>query len=476
MKKTKLICTIGPACIDDDILKLLIKEGMNVARVNLSHSTHEFAEEVVNKIRRLNEELNVNIGILFDTRGPEIRVGKFKGDMIELKEGDKVVLTPDKADGTKGKINISYRKLSYDLDIESVILLDEGNIELIVTGIKNADITCKVVRGGILKNNRTLNVPDALLSIDFLSNIDKEDILFASKLNVDYVALSFVRNANDILDVNDLFIGERNEHTQIITKIENRSAIDDLENIIKVSDGIMVARGDLGVEIPLEKLPSIQKKIIKETRKKNKICIVSTEMLSSMENKIRPTRAEVSDVSNSVIDGVDAVMLSGETAVGIYPVESVKMMSNIIRETELSLDYHKFLEEKYTDKTADSTLVLAYAAADAANMLKVRAIVVSSVTGVTARKVSIFRPYSPVIVTTPYKDVATSLSLNWGVTPCVVSESNSIDDIIETAKVEVRNVMDVKEEDKIIITGGFPVKNSRSTNFIKIEEMGSEKI
>jgi len=471
MKKTKLICTIGPSCIDDEILKSMIDEGMDVARVNLSHSNHEFAEDVVNKIRNLNDELNKNIGILFDTRGPEIRVGKFKDDRLELKEGDKVILTPSKADGTKGKINISQRNLSYDLDIDTKILLDEGNIELIVTGIKNTDITCKVVRGGILKNNRTLNVPEVELNIDFLSSDDKDDILFASKLNVDYVALSFVRSANDILDVNDLFIGERNEHTQIITKIENKSAIDDLENIIKVSDGIMVARGDLGVQMPLEKLPTIQKKIIKETRKKNKICIVSTEMLSTMENKIRPTRAEVSDVSNSVIDGVDAVMLSAETAVGMYPVEAVKMMTNIIKETEDSLDYHKFLEEKYTEKTADSTLVLAYAAADAANMLKTRAIVVSSISGVTARKVSIFKPYSPIIVTTPYKEVATSLSLNWGVIPIVVEEVNTTDEIIETAKNEVRKLMDIKEDDKIIITGGLPLKNIRSTNFIKIEEM-----
>lgn len=471
MKKTKLICTIGPSCMEDDILISMIKEGMDVARVNLSHSTHEFAEDVVNKIRMLNEKLNTNVGILFDTRGPEVRVGKFKDDMIELKEGEKVILTPSKADGTRGKINITQRNLSYDLDIDTKILLDEGTIELIVTGIKNTDITCKVIRGGILKNDRTLNVPDVELSVDFLSSSDKDDILFASKLNVDYVALSFVRNANDILDVNDLFIGERNEHTQIITKIENRSAIDDIENIIKVSDGIMVARGDLGVEMPLEKLPTIQKRIIKETRKKNKICIVSTEMLSSMENKIRPTRAEVSDVSNSVIDGVDAVMLSGETAIGMYPIESVKMMSNIIKETEESLDYHRFLEEKYTDKTADSTLVLAYAAADAANMLKTRAIVVSSISGVTARKVSIFRPYSPIIVTTPYKFVATSLSLNWGVVPVVVDEVNTTDEVIQTAKTEVRKLMDIEENDKIIITGGLPLKNSRSTNFIKIEEM-----
>lgn len=471
MKKTKLICTMGPACMDEEILKQMIYNGMDVARVNLSHSSHEFAKDVVLKIRKLNKELKTNVGIIFDTKGPEIRVGTFKNDFIELKENDVVVLTPDKADGTKGRINISQRKLSLDLDIDSIILLDEGNIELTVTGIKNADITCKVLRGGILKNNKTLNVPNEELNIDFLSMADKEDILFASKLNVDYIALSFIRNANDILDVNDMLIGERNEHTQIISKIETRNAIDDLENIIKVSDGVMVARGDLGVEIPLEKLPSTQKYIISETRKKNKICIVSTEMLSSMENKVRPTRAEVSDVSNAVIDGVDAVMLSGETAIGMYPVESVVMMNKIIEETEAGLDYHKFLQEKYMEKNNDATTVLAYAAVDAGNMLKAKALVVSTMSGYTARKVSNYRPLSPIIVTTPYEDVAVSLSLNWGVIPVVVDKVDSTDSIIENAKKEVRKRIEIEKEDKIIVTGGFPIKSSRSTNFIKIEEM-----
>ena len=471
MKKTKLICTIGPASMDEEILREMINSGMNVARVNLSHSSHEDAALIVKKIRKLNKELGTNVGILFDTKGPEIRVGTFKNDFIELFDGDIVVLTPDKANGDNGRINISERKLSLDLDIDSVILLDEGNIELIVTGIKNADITCSVVRGGILKNNRTLNVPDVELNIDFLSNTDKEDILFASELNVEFLALSFIRSANDILDVNDMLIGERNEHTQIISKIENQSAIDDLENIIKVSDGIMVARGDLGVEISLEKLPCMQKKIIKEARKRNKICIVSTEMLSSMENKIRPTRAEVSDVSNAVIDGVDAVMLSGETAIGMYPVNSVEMMSKIIIETENAINYDELLIEKRNEKNIDGTTVLAYAAVDAANMLNAKAIVVSTMGGYTARKVSSYRPECPIIVTTPHKDVALSLSLNWGITSVQVNKFSNTDEIIDTSKEEVRRIMNVEEGDKIIITGGFPIKKTRNTNFIKIEEI-----
>lgn len=467
MNKTKLICTIEPSIVDENFLREMVKEGMDVLRIDLSHTSHEQAYLAVEKLRKINRELNANVGIMFDTRGPEVRVCNLKEDII-LKEGEKIILTPSKVDGSKGKICISFKRLSYNLDIDSVILLDEGRIELIVIGIKNTDITCRVVRGGVLSNNKKLNVPNVELNIDFLSSDDKEDILFASKLNVEFVSLSFVRNANDILDVNDIFIGERNEHTQIITKIENQSAIDDLENIIKVSDGIMISRCNLCGEIPIEKLPCIQKRIIKETRKRNKICIVSTEMFMSVENDIRPTTIEVSDVSNSVIDGVDAIVLNCENA---YRIQSIKMIEKIIKETEEELDYHKFLEEKYIDKANDATQVLAYAACESANMLKTKAIIVSSISGITARKVSAYRPYSPIIVTTPYKDVALSLSLNWGIRPVIVDEVNTTDELIECAKEVASKVMSIQKDDKIVITGGFPLKTSRSTNFIKIEEI-----
>ena len=470
MKKTKLICTIGPSCIEDGILKEMILNGMDVLRVNLSHSTHEFAEEVVRKIRRLNKELNTNIGILFDTRGPEIRVGTFPNGYIELIEDEEVILTPNKVSGNDNRININQRDLYLSLDIDSVVLIDDGNIELVVIGINNEEIMCRVVHGGILKDNKGLNFPNADLDIDFLSASDKNDILFASQLDVDFIALSFVRSANDILDVNDILIGEKNEHTQIISKIENRSAIDDIESIVKVSDGIMVARGDLGVEISLEKLPCIQKDIAKICREKNKICIVATQMLASMEEKSRPTRAEVSDVANAVIDNVDAVMLSGETAVGKYPIDAVKIMSKIVIETENHIDYDHMLS--YTDeKTVDGTTVLANSTVIAANMLNAKAIVVSTMSGYTARKVSNYRPECPIITTTPNKDTARSLTLNWGVIPVIVDKISSTDEMIETSVEVAKSKMQLNSKDKIIIMGGFPMKKSRSTNFIKIEEI-----
>ena len=350
-------------------------------------------------------------------------------------------------------------------------MLDDGTIKLMVTGIKNTDITCKVIVGGMLKDNKGINIPDTDLDIDFLSVSDKNDILFASKLNADFIALSFIRNANDVLDVNDILIGEKNEHTQIISKIENERAVLDIDNIIKVSDGIMVARGDLGVEIELEKLPYIQKNIVSKVKEKNKICIVATEMLSSMETNIRPTRAEVSDIANAVIDGADSVMLSGETAIGMYPVESVETVYKIINETEKNLDHNKMLLKKIDEKNLDNTSVLAYSTVEAANLLNAKAIVVSTISGYTARRVSGYRPNCPIIVTTPESSTATSLSLNWGVVPIVVKKFGSTDDIIENAKEQVVKMLDIKEGDKIIITGGFPIKKTRSTNFMKIENL-----
>lgn len=470
MKKTKLICTIGPSCMDEEKLKDMILSGMNVARLNLSHCSHDFALKIINKIRNLNKKLGTNVGIMVDTKGPEIKVGTFKDDEMILNDGDTVVLTPNKADGTDGRINISQRKLSLDLDIDTKILLDGGNIELVVTGIENTDITCLVVRGGVLKNNKNINIPKVDLNIEFLSITDKNDILFASSLNVDFISLSFVRNANDVLDVNDMLIGEKNEHTQIISKIECQSALDDLENIIKVSDGIMVARGDLGVEVELEKLPCIQKRIVSQTKRKNKICIVSTQILPSMENNLIPTRAEVMDVANASLDGVDAVMLNTETQIGKYPVEATKMICKIIEETEegtLDIVNNIVCDEK----NYDTTLVLSKAAVDAANMLGAKAIVASTMSGYTARRVSAYRPKCPIIATTPVKGIAESLSLNWGITAVYVSKASSTDEIIEMAKREVCKLMKVDKDDKIVVTGGFPIKKSRSTNFIKIEEM-----
>ena len=463
MKKTKIICT-APESGDYETLKEMQRNGMDVIRVDLSTSSHDFAKDIVSKIRKMNKEENTSVGILFDTKGPHIKVGEFKDGSIELKENAKVLLTPKDVDGVDNKINISEKKLFLSLDIDYEILLGDGNIKLVVTGIKNEDITCKVVNGGILYSNSSLSVPEVDLNVDYLSIVDKKDILFASKLDVDYISLSFVRNANDILDVNDIFIGERNEHIGIISKIENNSALEDLENIIKVSEGIMFSRDSFSSEI--EKLPAIESKIVTESRKKNKLCIISTEMLDSMIDKELPSKIDASEVSYKVVDKVDALLLN-KACNGIHPALCVKVMSKIIEETEKNMEYNI---TKDSEKM-DTTTALSYAAVSMANMMDIKAIVTSSISGYTARKVSNFRPRCITIVTTPDKEVAQSLSLNWGVIPVVTERASSMDDIIDTAKKSSKKILNLEKGNKIIVTGGFPLKRVRGTNFIKIEEI-----
>ncbi len=465
MKKTKIICT-APISGEYKVLKDMVQNGMDVIRVDLSMSTHEYAKDIVSKIRKINKELNSCVGILFDTKGPGIKVGKFKDGFIKLEEGSKVLLTPSNVDGTNNKINISERNLYLSLDIDDEIVL-EDNIRLVVTGIKNTDITCKVVKGGILNNNGSLNVPEVELNVDYLSIVDKNDILFASSLNVDFISLSFVRSANDILDVNDILIGERNEHISIISKIENQSAIDDLDNIIKVSDGVMFSRDKFSSN--LEKLPSVEKKVINASIAKNKLCIISSEMLLSMKDGDSPSKLDISEISYRVLDMVDALVINKATSEGVNPKECVSMMSKILEETEKGIDYKAF--ERNGDKNMDSTSILSYAAVDMADMLDVKAIVASSISGHTARKISGFRPKSIIIVTTPYEEVASSLSLNWGVVPTIVDKAKSIDDIIDSAREKVKHAVEINKGDKIIVAGGFPPKKTRGTNFIKIEEM-----
>lgn len=469
MKNTKIICTIGPETEDVNILKEMIMAGMDVARINLSHSDHDFAQKVIENIRKLNKELGTSVGILMDIKGPKIRISHCHNEYVYLKAGTEIILTT-KYTKNKDKFLINYPEVINDVKTGDKILLDDGLVELLVLDKKTEDVVCEILNEGYIRNNTSVNVPGVDLSIDFLSASDKNDILFASLMDADYISLSFVRNANDVLDVNDMLIGLRNEHVQIIAKIENNSAIKDIDNIIKVSDGIMVARGDLGVEIALEKVPSVQKKIVKKCFDANKICIVATQMLSSMQEKPTPTRAEVSDVANAVIDGADAVMLSGETAIGNYPVKTIETMAKIIVNIEENLDYENILNSKKGEGKQDITSVIAHNVVDSANRIKTAAIIVSTISGYTAQKVSSYRPSCPILTITPDEAVARSLSLNWGIIPIVSPMFNSTDEIVENAiktfkeKIAERNT-------NIIITGGLPMNEESNTNFMKIEEI-----
>ncbi|MDD3048625.1 MAG: pyruvate kinase [Bacilli bacterium] len=470
MKKTKIIATVGPNSNSRETLKAMINAGMNVARFNLSHADHEHTKAIVDLIRELNVEMNTNVGILIDTKGPELRVECYNKEAVKLSKGDQIILTSNKNLQNDGKFFVNHTELNKDLQKDDIMVLGDGTIELKIIEENIDEVVCELLNDGEIRNEMGLNVPGVDLTMDFLSMTDKKDIEFASAIDADFVALSFVRNANDVMDVNDILISLENEHIQIISKIENKQAVENLDNIIKVSDGIMVARGDLGVEIDLEEVPSVQKEIASKSFLANKICIVATQMLSSMQFNPRPTRAEVSDVANAVVDGVDAVMLSEETAVGKYPVETVETMSKIIECIEKNIDYDHLLNSKPLLDTKDITSVIAHNVVDSANRIKAKAIVVSTISGYTAQMVSGFRPICPIVVTTPNKDTARSLSLNYGTVPVLVEMFDSTDKIVANA-VSVVKEMFVLENDKIIITGGFPMATNKSTNFMKIEEI-----
>lgn len=469
MKKTKIIATVGPNTSKKEVMKQMILSGVDVFRINLSHASHAFTQTVVKTIRTLNKELNTSIGILIDTKGPEIRIGEVPNDCVEVKTDDVITLCNE--GDCDSNIHITYRNLHEIIEIDSKILVDDGSVMLNVIDIEGCNIICKVLNDGNIRSHKSVKIKDLDFDIDFLSTDDKNDINFISSLEADFIALSFVKTSNDVLDVNDMLIGLKNEHTQIIAKIENRSSIEDIESIINVSDGIMIARGDLGIELDLEELPSIQKRLVKQAYLKNKICIVATEMLSSMEEKPRPTRAEISDVANAVLDGVDAVMLSGETAIGKYPIETIETTSRIINATEKSIDYDSLLQMHSSTRGEDITSVIAYGVVDAANMLNAKTIVAATLSGYTARKISSFRPSCPILATTPDKKIGTSLSLNWGVIPVIVDMIKSTDEIVKIAVRISKNKFKLEKEDKIVITGGFPLKKTRNTNFMKIEEI-----
>ena len=464
MKKTKIIATVGPATSTKEKIKEMILNGVDVFRINLSHSNHEYSEEIIKTIRELNKELNRNIGILIDSKGPEIRV-KIDSQYININK-DQYITISNKNDSI---LSTTYKNLHKDLKPNEILILDEGSIYLRVIEIKNEEILCKSENDGIIYNNKSLSAPSSNLNIPFLNKNDIEDIRFASKMQADFIALSFVRCADDLLDVNDILISEKDEHMQIIAKIESKCALEDIDNIIKISDGIMIARGDLAIEIELEKVPNIQKRFVKKAQEKNKICIVATEMLASMESKPRPTRAEVSDVANAVFDNVDALTLSGETAVGKYPIETIKMMNKIIIETEKNFDYDDMMRPKV--ETPDITTVISSNVVNAANILDAKAIIASTLSGYTAKKISSFRPECIIFTTTPNIKTATSLSLNWGIYPVVIDKLKTTDEIIERSVLEAKKALELKEKDVVIITGGFPFKNTKNTNFMKIEEI-----
>ena len=471
MNKTKIIATVGPATASKEMIRQLMLNGVDAFRINMSHSDDDFCRNIVRIVNELNVELNTYVAIMIDIKGPIVRIGKVQNNNAFLKKGDKIRVFMDNVLGDCTKFSVDYPNLIKDVPLNATLKIDDGLVELIVLDKGNDYLLCEVLKEGNIASYKTMNVLNIKLNRPFLDEKDKRAIMLAHELNADFLALSFISSSEDVLEVNDLLINMGNDHLQIISKIENDHAVDDIDNIIKVSDGIMIARGDLGAQIPLERIPGIQKKIISKCHSKGIISIVATELLSNMTNLERPTRAEVSDIANAVLDGTDAVMLSGETTVGRYPVEALNMMEKIIKAAERDIDYNSVLQKSIQTEKRDMTGTLAYSVAGCALNLQCKAIFTPTMSGYTAKKISRFRPVCPIIAPSPNIGTVKSLALNFGVYPVLIHDLKSLDAIIEESKKIAQDILALTRKDNIIITGGYPFKKVKTTNFMKIEEI-----
>ena len=471
MNKTKMIGTIGPSSSDYEIIKKMIITGIDVVRINMSYASFEFAREAILNVRKIDLELNKETGIMIDTRGPEIRIGGIEKPTINL-EKDKIIrLVYSDIIGTSEMLPIPYKEIITYSKEGDFIYINNANVKLEVIAKDEETLICKIKNDGFIISESTINLPNISFDIKFLSNYDREVIKFAIDMQVDYLALSHVKEEMDILDVNDLLISLNDNDIELIAKIENKTALEQIEKILKVSDGIIISRGDLGIELGVEKIPSIQKKLTKLAKEKEKICIVATEMLASMEENIKPTRAEVSDVANAVLDKTDALMLGAETAIGAYPVEAVNTMNSIINDIEKEIDYNDLLLEISRKEEINISKAIAYSSVDSANRVKAEAIICSTLSGKTAKDISNYRPSCPVIAISPSSKVVRGLSINYGIIPISVGMAETTDELIELSLEAAKKVLDLNKENKVVIVGSFPIKSVNYTNFMKIEEI-----
>ncbi len=473
MKKTKIVCTIGPTSQSKEIFSQLVENGLNVARLNFSHGDHQEHLERINMIKEVRKELQTPIAILLDTKGPEIRTGNFKNDSVELIEGQEFILTTEEVEGDITKSHITYADLPKDVNKGNRILIDDGLIELEVIDIPdNNNIKCIVKNGGTVKNKKGVNVPGVRINLPAITEKDIKDIEFGIRNGIDFIAASFIRKADDVYAIRRILERNNADYIQIISKIENQEGVDNIDEIIEVSDSIMVARGDLGVEIPTEQVPLAQKMMIKKCNRAGKPVITATQMLDSMMRNPRPTRAEVTDVANAIYDGTDAIMLSGETAAGKYPVESVKTMANIAKTTEDSLDYEGILRKNGEIKENSVTYAISHATCSTAYDLGASAIISATSSGFTARMVSKFRPKAPIIAATTSEKIVRRMLLVWGVYPVLVNDVNSTDKIFDQSINKAKEEGFIKNGDLVVITAGVPVGVSGATNLLKVHIVG----
>lgn len=474
MRKTKIVCTLGPATNDPKVVEELIKSGMNVARFNFSHATHEEHKKRFDEFVAVRDRLGFPVATMLDTKGPEVRVKQFSAGPVELKKGQTFVLTTDDVDGTAERCSVTYKGLPDDVKKGTVILIDDGLIELTVQDVVGNNIFCKVLNGGRVSNNKGINVPNVRLSIPFLSERDKRDIKFGVETGFDFIAASFVRSARDILDIREYLASLGNTDIKIIAKIENMEGVRNADDILSVSDGLMVARGDLGVEVPLEEIPVIQKDLIKKVYNAGKQVITATQMLDSMIKNPRPTRAEATDVANAIYDGTSAIMLSGETANGLYPLAAVRTMARIAERTESDINYIHRFATRPQDKGGDVTNAISHATCTTAHDLGARAIVTVTKSGRTAREISKFRPLSPIVAFAMSEKVCRQMNLSWGVYPLILEEKANTDELFADAIEGAKKAGYVNDGDLVVITAGVPLGVSGTTNLLKVDIVGEK--
>ena len=468
MRKTKIVCTIGPACESEEVLTAMCLAGMNTARLNFSHGTHEEQQKKVDLVKRVREKLGLPIAILLDTKGPEYRIGTFAQGKVLLREGDGFSFTTEQIVGDEHRVSVSYAGLVNDLAAGDTILLNNGLLTLRVEELTETDAICRVLVGGETSNNKSMSFPNKVLKQAYLSERDKEDLLFGIRNDVDYIACSFVSCREDLETIHDFLRQHGRDDIPLIAKIENQAGIDNVEEICQACEGIMIGRGDLGVEVPFQRLPAIQKQLIKKCRLLGKRVITATEMLESMIHNIRPTRAEISDVANAVYDGTSAIMLSGETAVGKYPVETVATMSRIAEETEGTIRYDRlFYDRKFPIQ--NKVDAVSHAACGVAIDIGADAIAVSSLTGATVRMISRFQPPTPVLGITSDRRTWQRLALNWGVTPVMCTQPATTDEMIRTAQTLAQETLALEQGSTIVITGGEINGTPGNTDLIKVK-------
>lgn len=471
IRKTKIVCTMGPNLFEKHLIAPLMKAGMNVARFNFSHGTYETHQHYYDEVCRIRDELGLPVATMLDTKGPEIRVRSFKNGRVTLQNGQLFTLTTDEVEGDEERVSITYKELPQDIAVGSSILIDDGLIGMQVERIDGADIVCRVLNGGVVSNNKGVNIPNAHLSMPFISEKDHQDILFAIKNGYDFIAASFTRCADDIMQIRHI-LQENNCHTiNIIAKIENMEGVENIDEILRVVDGVMVARGDLGVEVPLEDVPSLQKKLIQRGIAAGKPVITATQMLDSMIKNPRPTRAEATDVANAIYDGTSAIMLSGESAIGAYPVEAVETMVRIALRAEADMDYIRRFSRD-TSASTDVTNAISHATVTSAHDLNASAIITVTKSGSTARILSRYRPACVIVGCTTEKHVWRQLALSWGTVPLMIAEESNTDDLFEHAvDAAVQNGL-VHDGELVVLTAGVPLGISGTTNLMKVHVVG----